>query len=147
MAMIAAFQAVYLGSNPGRRILFKMAYKTNIETETLENEFYRKVLHTGKNMQLVVMNLKPGEDIPKEIHPDIDQFFRVEEGEALIQVDGEEYNLTDDEVFIVPAGAEHYVKNSGEKNLKLYTIYTPPEHPDGTVHKTKEEADAAEHHH
>lgn len=124
-----------------------MAYKTNIENETLSNSNYRTVLHTGKNMQLVVMNLKPGEDIPLEIHEDIDQFFRVESGKAMVKVDDEEYILEDDEIIIVPAGAKHYVKNIDDKDLKLYTIYTPPEHPDGTVHKTKEEADAAEHEH
>ena len=122
-------------------------YSTNIEKETIENENYRKVLYSGK-MQLVVMSLKPGEDIPEETHDDIDQFFRIEEGEAHIRVDGEEFNLTDDEVIIIPAGAEHYVKNpSTDKVLKVYSIYTPSEHPPGTIHKTKEEADAAEHHH
>lgn len=124
-----------------------MAYKANIEKETLENDNYRKVLHTGKQMQLVVMSLKPGEDIPMEVHNETNQFFRIEQGEALVKISGEDYNLKEDEVIIVPAGAEHYVKNVGEKDLKLYTIYAPPEHPDGTVHKTKEEADAAGHEH
>jgi len=122
-------------------------YSTNIEKETLDNENYRKVLYTGK-MQLVLMSLKPGEDIPAEVHPDIDQFFRIEEGEAYIKVDDKEFNLKDDDIIIIPAGSEHYVKNSSaDKVLKVYTIYTPPEHPPETVHKTKEEADAAEHHH
>jgi mannose-6-phosphate isomerase-like protein (cupin superfamily) len=123
------------------------AYSTDIEKKTIDNENYREVLYTGL-MQLVVMSLKPGEDIPAEVHNDIDQFFRIEEGEAYIRVDDEEFNLEDDEIIIIPAGTEHYVKNtSKDKVLKVYTIYTPPEHPAGTVHKTKAEADAAEHHH
>jgi mannose-6-phosphate isomerase-like protein (cupin superfamily) len=123
-------------------------FKTNIEQDTLENENYRNVLFTGKHMQLVVMSLKPGEDIPLEVHPEIDQFIRLEKGEALVRIGGEEFNLKDDEVVIVPAGQEHYVKNTSEdKDLKLYTIYTPPEHAPNTVHKTKEEADEAEHQH
>lgn len=121
-----------------------MAYKANIEKETIENENYRKVLFTGKNMQLVVMSLKKGEDIPMEVHPHIDQFIRVEKGNAYVKIGKEEFNLSDDDVVIVPAGQEHYVKNTGEEELKLYTIYTPPEHKDGTVHKTQAEADAAE---
>jgi len=121
------------------------AYSTNIEKDTVENENYRKVLYTGK-MQLVLMSLKPGEDIPSEVHPEIDQFFRIEQGEAYIKVDEEEFNLKDDDIIIIPAGSQHYVKNSSEdKDLKVYTIYTPAEHPDGTIHKTKAEADAAEH--
>lgn len=125
-------------------------YTANIEEETLENEYYRKVLYTGKMMQLVVMSLKPGEDIPAEVHEDIDQFIRVEEGEALVRIGSEEMQLSDDDVVIIPAGEEHYVKNTSEsEDLKLYSIYTPPEHPDGTLHETKAEADAyeEEHHH
>ena len=88
-------------------------YSTNIEKETIENENYRKVLYTGK-MQLVVMSLKPGEDIPEEVHDNIDQFFRIEQGEAYIKVDDEEFNLNDDDIIIIPAGSKHYVKNSSE---------------------------------
>lgn len=121
------------------------AYKTNIEKETLENENYRKVLHTAKQMQLVVMSLKTGEDIPLETHHDIDQFIRVEKGKALVKVDGKEFKLEDDDIIIIPAGSEHYVKNTGNDDLKLYSIYTPPEHPKGTMHKTKAEADEHEH--
>jgi mannose-6-phosphate isomerase-like protein (cupin superfamily) len=123
-------------------------YKTNIETDTLENENYRKVLFTGEKMQLVVMSLKPGEDIPLEVHGHIDQFIRVEKGEAYVKIGEDEFNLKDDDVVIVPAGNEHYVKNtSSENDLKLYTIYATPEHKEGTIHKTKEEADSAEHQH
>lgn len=133
----------------GTNEVANMAYKANIEKETLENENYRKVLHTGKHMQLVVMSLKKGDDIPMEVHDHIDQFIRVEKGNALVKIGDEEFELSDDDVVIVPAGKQHYVKNTGEEDLKLYTIYTPPEHEDGTVHKDQAEADAAEaeHHH
>lgn len=124
------------------------AYYADIEKETLENKDYRRVLYTGKNMQLVVMSLKPQEEIPAEIHEDIDQFVRVEKGEAIAEIGPEKFELKDDDVIIVPAGVKHYVKNvSSTDDLKIYTIYTPPEHAPGTVHKTKAEADAAEHHH
>lgn len=122
-----------------------MAYKVNIEKETLDNEFYRKVLFTGTKMQLVVMSLKVGEDIPFEVHPDIDQFIRVESGNAEIFVDDEKFELSDDDVVIIPAGSKHRVCNSGDNDLKIYTIYATPEHSDGTIHKTKAEADEAEH--
>lgn len=121
-------------------------YKTNIEKDTLDNTDYRRVLYTGK-MQLVLMSLKKGEDIPTEVHHDIDQFIRIEKGQAMVRIDGEETELKDDDIIIIPAGSEHYLKNTGEGDLKLYSIYTPPEHPEGTVHKTKEEADEAEHSH
>jgi mannose-6-phosphate isomerase-like protein (cupin superfamily) len=123
-------------------------YSTNIEKETIDNENYRKVLFTGDKMQLVVMSLKPGEDIPLEVHNSIDQFIRIEEGEALVKIGDEEFTLKDDDVVIIPAGNKHYVKNtSADKYLKVYTIYATPEHSPGTVHKTKAEADAAEHQH
>lgn len=127
-----------------------MGYTDNIEDRTLENSNFRKVLYTGKYMQLVVMSLKPGEEIGQEVHDTVDQFFRIEEGEAKVIMNGEETVLSDDMVAIVPAGTEHNVINiSEDEDLKLYTIYTPPNHPEDTVHTTKEEADAAEeeHHH
>jgi len=124
-----------------------MAYKSNIEEETLNNSFYRKVLFTGDKMQLVVMSLKEGEDIPLEVHKEIDQFIRVEKGKAEVTVDGEKFELSDDDVIIIPSGSEHRVCNVGDSDLKVYTIYSPPEHSDGTIHKTKEEADSAEHEH
>jgi mannose-6-phosphate isomerase-like protein (cupin superfamily) len=127
-----------------------MGYVDNIEDRTLENDNFRKVLFTGKHMQLVVMTLKPGEDIGEEVHETVDQFFRIEEGEGKVIIDGEENKVEDDMVVIVPAGALHNVINtSKEKDLKLYTIYTPPNHPEGTVHTTREEAMKyeEEHHH
>ncbi|MBU0572477.1 cupin domain-containing protein [Patescibacteria group bacterium] len=123
-------------------------YITDIEKETKENTNFRKVLFTGPHSQLVVMSLKPGEDIGEEIHSDVDQFIRIEEGEAKVVLDGEETEIKDDWATVIPAGAKHNIINtSQEKELKLYTIYTPAEHKDGTIHKTKEEAMADEHDH
>jgi len=124
-------------------------FKANIEEETKENENFRKVLFTGPYSQLVVMSLLPGEEIGTEIHTNVDQFFRVEEGKAKVIIDDEEAVIEDDWVTIVPAGAKHNVINVGDEELKLYTIYSPANHPDGTVHKTKAEADKyeEEHHH
>ncbi len=122
-------------------------YVGPIEKQTLENNYFRKVLYTGKYAQLVVMCLQPGEEIGNEVHKTVDQFFRLEEGEAtLVLNDGKEkYTVKDAEAFIVPAGTFHNVINSSKtKKLKLYTIYSPPNHPDGRVHKTKAEADKAE---
>ncbi len=127
-----------------------MGYTDNIEERTLENSNFRKVLYTGKFMQLVVMTLKPGEDIGEEVHDTVDQFFRIEQGQAKVIMDGQETILTDDMVAIVPAGTLHNVINmSEEKELKLYTIYAPPNHPENTIHVTKEEAEEyeKEHHH
>lgn len=116
-------------------------YKSNIEKETLKNNNYRKVLHTGKHIQLVAMSLKPGEDIPFEVHEGHDQFIRVESGSAKVVIGKKAFNLKDDDVVIIPAGHRHYVCNDSKfKPLKLYTLYAPPEHPKGTVHKTQKDA-------
>ncbi len=119
-------------------------YTTNIEDVTKQNSNFRQVLYTGKHMQLVVMSLLVGEEIGKEVHETTDQFFRVEEGTLKFVVNGEETVVGEDGVFIVPAGSEHNVINVGEGVAKIYTIYAPPNHPDGTIHKTKAEAEAAE---
>lgn len=119
-------------------------YVANIVNQTLQNDNFRKVLYTGTHMQLVVMSLKPGEEIGKEVHANVDQFFRIEEGIATVFINGEEKIVVDDDVIIVPAGAEHNIVNTGTEVLKLYTIYSPPNHPEGTVHATKAEAEAAE---
>lgn len=127
-----------------------MGYVNNIEDRTKENSNFRKVLYTGSYMQLVVMALKPGEDIGEEVHDTVDQFFRVEKGEAKVVMNGEESILSEDMVAIVPAGTLHNVINTSQtEELKLYTIYAPSNHPEETVHATKEEAMAAEeeHHH
>lgn len=126
-------------------------YHSNIEKETEENNNFRKVLFTGKYSQLVVMSLKPGEEIGNEIHENVDQFFRIEEGKAKVVINNgeEEFIVKEDEVFIVPAGTWHNIINIDDEDLKLYTIYSPPNHPDGTIHKTKKEAEEYEkaHHH
>jgi len=120
-------------------------YFTNIEKDTLENENFRKVLYTSKHSQLVLMSLKPKEEISLEVHPDNDQFFRFEKGTGKVIIDGNEYNVSDGSAIVVPAGAEHNVINISEtEELKLYTIYSPPHHKDGIVRTTKEEAEANE---
>lgn len=118
-----------------------------IEQQTLENEYFRKVLFTGKNMQLVLMTLQPNEDIGMEVHDGHDQFFRFEAGIGKVIIDGTEYDVKDGDVIIVPAGAQHNIINvSPTETLKLYTIYAPPEHADGTVHATKADALADDEH-
>jgi mannose-6-phosphate isomerase-like protein (cupin superfamily) len=119
-------------------------YVTDIEEKTESNEFFRQVLFTGKHSQLVVMALQPGEDIGVEVHPNVDQFFRIEEGHGKVVINGEESQIKDGTAVVVPAGAEHNIINTGDEPLKLYTIYSPPNHPDGTIHKDKAEAMAAE---
>lgn len=113
-------------------------YSTNIERATEENEDFRHVLYTGEHTQLVLMTLQPGEDIGRETHPDVDQFIRIESGTATAILDGEETRLDDGDVLVIPAGAEHNVTNTADDTpLRLYTLYSPPEHPDGTVQATK----------
>lgn len=121
-------------------------YVENIEQVTLANGDFRRVLYTGHNLQLVAMSINPGEEIGEEVHDDRDQFFRIEEGEGVISIDGVDHRVSDDDAIIVPQGARHNVKATGDKPLKLYTIYGPPEHIDGTVHKTCEEASQAHEH-
>lgn len=120
-------------------------YADNIEQRTLENVDYRRVLFTGKNSQLVLMNIKPGEEIGLEVHDTHDQFFRVESGEALFTVGDNAFNGGDGFAVVVPAGEKHNVLNVGSEDLKIYTIYSPAEHPDGAVHHTKEDALSAKH--
>ena len=123
----------------------------DIERLTLENDTFRTVLFTGAHAQLTVMRLRSGEDIGKEVHPDRDQFIRIEEGQARVEFgrdeDGvdESHDVSDDWAIVVPAGTWHNVINTGPGELKLYSLYAPPEHPDGTVHRTKADAAAAEH--
>ena len=118
-------------------------YNANIEKDTLENNNFRKVLYTGKNCQLVLMSLKPLEDIGLEVHSENDQFFRFESGVGKAIIDGNEYFLADGSTIIVPSGAEHNIINTSEtEDLKLYTIYSPPHHKDGVVRATKAEAEA-----
>ena len=123
----------------------KRGYCDNIERVTLANEDFRRVLYTGAHLQLVVMTLQPGEEIGEEVHDGIDQFFRIEEGEGVITIDGRENRVEDDFAVIVPSGARHNVRNTGDRPLRLYTIYGPPEHKDGIVQATKAEAEARHH--
>jgi mannose-6-phosphate isomerase-like protein (cupin superfamily) len=127
----------------------KQPYYGHIENDTKENANFRKVVFTGQYLQLVLMSLKPGEDIGMEVHDNVDQFFRFDQGEGKVVIEGAEFDVTDGDSVVVPAGSNHNIINTGSGDLKLYTVYTPPNHPDGTIHKTKQEADAAEleHHH
>lgn len=119
-------------------------FHIDLEKKTLENENYREVLYTAPNSQLVVMSLRPGEEIGMEVHAEHDQFIRIEKGSAKAVLNGEETALADGSGLVVPAGTEHNIINvSDSEPLKLYTIYSPPEHPDGTIHPTK--ADDHEH--
>jgi mannose-6-phosphate isomerase-like protein (cupin superfamily) len=116
-------------------------FKSNIEKQTLSNSNFRHVLYTGKHSQLVLMSLKPGEEIGEEVHKTVDQFFRFEKGEGIVSIDGIKHKVADGDAVIVPACAKHNVTNASKTTeLKLYTIYSPPEHQDGTVRKTKAEA-------
>jgi len=120
-------------------------YIVHIEEGTLENETFRRVLYTARHSQLVLMSLKPKEEIGMEVHPDNDQFFRFEQGIGKVIIDGNEYEVKDGFAVIVPAGAQHNVINTSETEaLKLYTIYSPAHHKDGIVRATKEEAIANE---
>jgi mannose-6-phosphate isomerase-like protein (cupin superfamily) len=122
-------------------------YVVDIEKETTKNTDFRRVLYTGRHSQLVLMSLKPGEEIGEETHNDVDQFFRFEAGEGKVIIDRKEHNVKDGSAVIVPAGARHNVINTSKRmNLRLYTIYSPPEHQDGVVRHTKREAMASEEH-
>jgi mannose-6-phosphate isomerase-like protein (cupin superfamily) len=125
-------------------------YSTNIEKASLENEYFREVLFTGQHTQLVVMSLAPGEDIGLETHEDVDQFIRVERGKGKAILDDEVHDLEDGSAVVIPAGTRHNIVNQSQsETLKLYTLYSPPQHPQGTIHKDKAEALAYEekHHH
>ena len=122
----------------------------DVERTTLDNETFRTVVFTGEHTQLTVMRLGPGEDIGREVHPHIDQFLRIEQGQGRVELGrteevDETYDVEDDWAIIVPAGVWHNVVNTGSDELKLYSLYSPPEHPDGTVHRTKADAERAEH--
>ncbi len=122
----------------------------DVERTTLENEAFRTVVFTGEHVQLTVMRLGPGEDIGREAHPDTDQFLRIEAGTGRVEFGRSEervdetHDVEGDWAVVVPAGVWHNVVNTGPGELKLYSLYAPPEHPDGTVHRTKADAEAAE---
>jgi mannose-6-phosphate isomerase-like protein (cupin superfamily) len=128
-----------------------LGWVDDVERVTLDNETFRTVVFTGEHTQLTVMRLAPGEDIGREAHPNLDQFIRIEQGNARVelgrteeQID-ETHDVEDDWAVIVPAGVWHNVVNTGSGDAKLYSLYSPPEHPPETVHRTKAEAEAAEH--
>lgn len=121
-------------------------YIDDIEKVTRSNEDFRRVLYTGAHLQLVLMTLQPGEEIGEEIHEDRDQFFRIEDGEGEVLIDGSRHRIEDDFAVIVPAGARHNVVNTGEEPLKLYTLYGPPEHRHAVVHRSKAQAEADHEH-
>jgi len=114
-------------------------YIVNIEKETLENDNFRKVLYTAKNSQLVLMSVETGDDIGEETHH-LDQFIRIEQGSAKAVLDGVDSDLPKDHAVVIPAGTRHNIINTGSEPLKLYSVYSPPEHKDGTIHATKAEA-------
>ncbi len=121
-------------------------YVGNIEKEALSNSFFRKVLYTDPKVQLVVMSLLPNEDIGEEVHENLDQFIRVESGTGAAVLEGERFDISDGFAVVVPAGTKHNIINESSVPMKLYTVYSPPQHAEGTVHKTKAEAMAAEEH-
>ena len=125
-----------------------MSFVVDIEKRSLENDNFREVLFTAGHCQLVVMAIPPGEEIGMETHHDVDQFIRIEAGTGKSILDGEERAITEGMALVIPIGTEHNIVNTSEHvALKLYTIYAPPHHPDGTIHKSKAEAEAAEEHH
>ncbi len=122
-------------------------YVKNIEQQTLENTNFRKEIFTGEHLQITVMSIPVGGEIGAEVHPTTDQFLRIEQGTGKAVIGDQEYEVADDFAITIPAGMNHNVINTGDVDMKLYSIYTPPEHPKGTVHVTKADADAAEHNH
>lgn len=118
----------------------------DIEKRTESNRDFRRVLYTGRHMQLVLMSLEPGKEIGEEVHEDTDQFFRVEDGKGEVTIDGRTTSIESAVAIIVPAGARHNIRNTGDDDLKLYTLYAPPHHADGTVHHTREDAERATEH-
>ncbi len=122
-------------------------YIINIEDAMAKNEYYRQVLFTARHTQLVLMNLKPGEEIGEEVH-ELDQFIRFEAGDGSVVLDGKSHSVSDGYAVVIPAGTRHNVMNrSNTTDLKLYSLYSPPEHKDKIIHRTKRDADADEHHH
>lgn len=118
----------------------------DIEELTEGNSDFRRVLYTGRNLQLVLMAIQPGDEIGEEVHSDRDQFFRVEKGKGAVSIDGNRSKVKGDDAIIVPAGARHNIINTGDKPLLLYTLYAPPEHRDGTVHATRADAEVEKEH-
>ncbi len=123
-----------------REVINMTGYVINIEEKTLENSYFREVLFTTDKSQLVVMALKPGEEIGMEVHPEHDQFIKIESGKGKAVMNDEENEISEGYAVVIPAGTQHNIVNTSEVEMKLYTVYTPPEHKQGTIHKTKDEA-------
>ena len=123
-----------------------MGFVDDIEALTGENRDFRRVLYTGSHLQLVLMALRSSEEIGEEVHADRDQFFRVEKGKGEVWIDGHRTKIGAGTAIVVPAGARHNIRNTGDKRLRLYTLYAPPEHADGTVQATRADAEASEEH-
>ena len=119
----------------------KRGFCEDLEELTIANNDFRRVVYTGEHLQLVLMSLAPGEEIGEEVHEDRDQFFRFEEGEGVVVIDGKDNAVTEDMAVIVPAGSKHNVKNTTDEPLQFYTLYGPPDHKDKTVHTTKAQAE------
>jgi mannose-6-phosphate isomerase-like protein (cupin superfamily) len=118
----------------------------NIEDRTNANRDFRRVVYTGSHIQLVLMSLNPGEEIGEEVHEDTDQFFRVEDGKGEFVIDGRATPIESQSAMVIPAGARHNIRNTGQKGMKLYTLYAPPHHEDGTVHHTRADAERSTEH-
>jgi mannose-6-phosphate isomerase-like protein (cupin superfamily) len=153
IAQQAGTSAQYQSAQAGRQtpmqsegVAILKGFVGDIEKLADDNSNFRRVLYTGKNLQLVLMTLKPGEEIGEEVHPGTDQFFRIEEGKGEVRINGEPTKINDGDVVLVPAGARHNVVNTGGEPLRLYTLYAPPQHRDGTVQATKAEAEKAKEH-
>jgi mannose-6-phosphate isomerase-like protein (cupin superfamily) len=152
-AILCAAAIAQQSGQPGRQLQIRPAagaamkgFVANIEDITDANSNFRRVLYTGRNLQLVLMTLKPGEEIGEEAHTGTDQFFRIEEGAGEVRINGEATKIKDGDAVLVPAGARHNIVNTGGQPLRLYTLYAPPEHRDGTVQATKAEAETAKEH-
>jgi mannose-6-phosphate isomerase-like protein (cupin superfamily) len=153
MALLCAAAVAQQSGHSGRPMQMKSegdavmkGFVGNIENLTDDNSNFRRVLYTGKNLQLVLMALKPGEEIGEEVHTGTDQFFRIEKGEGEVRINGEPTKIKDGDAVLVPAGARHNIVNTGGEPLRLYTLYAPPQHRDGTVQATKVEAERAKEH-
>jgi len=118
----------------------------NIQDRANQNRDFRRVLYTGAHLQLVLMSLNPGEEIGEEVHEDTDQFFRVEDGKGEFVIDGRATPIESESAMVIPAGARHNIRNTGPKAMKLYTLYAPPHHEDGTVERTRAEAERSSEH-
>jgi mannose-6-phosphate isomerase-like protein (cupin superfamily) len=155
VAILCAMAVAQQVGQPGRPMQMQVksedgavmrGFVGNIENLTDDNSNFRQVLYTGRKLQLVLMTLKPGEEIGEEVHADSDQFFRIEKGKGEVRINGGPTKIKAGDAVLVPAGARHNIVNTGGEPLRLYTLYAPPQHRDGTVHATKVEAEGAKEH-